>query len=57
MQHYQAAGFQGRSLSLPQLLHVGDPPQIECTMTGGYVSLPGLKGEDLIRLLRVTGPV
>ena len=34
--------FQGRSLSLRQLLHVGDPPQIECTMTGGYASLPGL---------------
>ena len=49
--------FQGRSLSLPQLLHVGDPPQIECTMTGGYASLPGLQGEDLIRLPRVTGPV
>ena len=49
--------FQGRSLSLPQLLHVGDPPQIECTMTGGYDSLPGLQGEDLIRLSRVTGPV
>ena len=49
--------FQGRSLSLPQLLHVGDPPQIECTMTGGYASLPGLQGEDLIRLSRVTGPV
>ena len=32
--------FQGRSLSLPQLLHVGDPPQIECMMTGGYASLP-----------------
>ena len=49
--------FQGRSLSLPQLLHVGDPPQIECTMTGGYASLPGVEGEDLIRLSRVTGPV
>ena len=49
--------FQGRSLSLPQLLHVGDPPQIECTMTGGYASLPGLQGEDLIRLSSVTGPV
>ena len=49
--------FQGRSLSLPQLLHVGDNPQIECTMTGGYASLPGLQGEDLIRLSRVTGPV
>ena len=49
--------FQGRSLSLPQLLHVGDPPKIECTMTGGYTSLPGLQGEDLIRLSRVTGPV
>ena len=49
--------FQGRSLSLPQLLHVGDAPQIECTMTGGYASLPGLQGEDLIRLSRVTGPV
>ena len=52
--------FQGRSLiiiSLPQLLHVGDPPQIECTMTGGYASLSGLQGEDLIRLSRVTGPV
>ena len=54
--------FQGRSLSLLQLLHVGDPPQIEnrmytCTMTGGYASLPGLQGEDLIRLSRVTGPV
>ena len=49
--------FQGRSPSLPQLLHVGDPPQIECTMTGGYASLPGLQGEDLIRLSRVTGPV
>ena len=49
--------FQGRSLSLPQLLHVGVPPQIECTMTGGYASLPGLQGEDLIRLSRVTGPV
>ena len=49
--------FQGMSLSLPQLLHVGDPPQIECTMTGGYASLPGLQGEDLIRLSRVTGPV
>ena len=49
--------FQGRSLSLPQLLHVGDPPQIECTMTGGYASLPGIEGEDLIRLSRVTGPV
>ena len=49
--------FQGRSLSLLQLLHVGDPPQIECTMTGGYASLPGLQGEDLIRLPRVTGPV
>ena len=45
--------FQGRSLSLPQLLHVGDPPQ----MTGGYASLPGVEGEDLIRLSRVTGPV
>ena len=32
--------FQGRSL--PHLLHVGDPPQIECTMTGGYALLPGL---------------
>ena len=49
--------FQGRSLSLPQLLHVGDPPQIEYTMTGCYASLPGLQGEDLIRLSRVTGPV
>ena len=49
--------FQGGSLSLPQLLHVGDPPQIECTKTGGYASLPGLQGEDLIRLSRVTGPV
>ena len=49
--------FQGRCLSLPQLLHVGDPPQIECTMTGCYASLPGLQGEDLIRLSRVTGPV
>ena len=49
--------FQGRSLSLPQLLHVGDPPQIECTLTGGYASLPGLQGEDFIRLSRVTGPV
>ena len=49
--------FQGRSLSLPQHLHVGDPPQIECTMTGGYASLPGLQREDLIRLSRVTGPV
>ena len=49
--------FQGRSLSLPQLLHVGDPPQIEYTMTGGYASLPGLQGEDLIKLSRVTGPV
>ena len=57
MQHYQAAGFQGRSLSLPQLLHVGDPPQIECTMTGGYASLTGPQGEDLIRLSRVPGPV
>ena len=43
--------------SLPQLLHVGDPAQIECTMTGGCASLPGLRGEDLIRLSRVTGPV
>ena len=41
------------ALSLLQLLHVGDPPQIEC----GYTSLPGLQGEDLIRLSRVTGPV
>ena len=49
--------FQGRSLSLPQLLHVGDPSQIECTMTGGYASLPRVEGEDLIRLSRVTGPV
>ena len=49
--------FQGRSLSLPQLLHVGDPPQIECTMTGGYASLPGLQGVDLISLSSVTGPV
>ena len=49
--------FQGRSLSLPKILHVGDPPKIECTMTGGYASLPGLQGEDLIRLSRVTGPV
>ena len=49
--------FQGRSLSLPQLLHVGDPPQIEYTMTCGYALLPGLQGEDLIRLSRVTGPV
>ena len=49
--------FQGRYLSLPQLLHVGDPPQIECTMIGGYASLPGVEGEDLIRLSRVTGPV
>ena len=49
--------FQGRCLSLPQLLHVGDPPQIECMMTGCYASLPGLQGEDLIRLSRVTGPV
>ena len=46
-----------QSLSLLQFLHVGDPPQIECTMTGGYASLPGLQGEDLIRLSRVTGPV
>ena len=49
--------FQGRSLSLPQLLHVGDPSKIECTMTGGYASLPRVEGEDLIRLSRVTGPV
>ena len=49
--------FQLRSLSLPQLLHVGDPPQIECTTTGGYASLPWVEGEDLIRLSRVTGPV
>ena len=49
--------FQGRYLSLPQLLHVGDPPQTECTMTGGYASLPGLQGEDFIRLSRVTSPV
>ena len=53
----EAQDFQGRSLSLQQLLHVGDPPQIECMMTGGYASLPGLQGEDLIRLSRVTGPV
>ena len=57
MQHFQAAGFQGRSPSLPQLLHVGDPPQIECTMTGGYASLTGPQGEDLIRLSRVPVPV
>ena len=38
----QPIDFQGRSLSLLQLLHVGDLPQIECTMTGGYASLPGL---------------
>ena len=48
--------FKG-GLCLPQLLHVGDPPQKESTMTGGYASLPGLQGEDLIRLSRVTGPV
>ena len=57
MQHYQAAGFSREVSKFALLLHVGDPPQIECTMTGGYTSLPGLQGEDLIRLSRVTGPV
>ena len=41
MQHNQTAGFgeTQRSLGSPQLLE--DPPQIECTMTGGYASLTG----------------
>ena len=41
--------FQERSLSSPQLL--GDPLQIECTTTGGYASLMGLQGKDLIHLV------
>ena len=57
MQHYKAAGFSREVSKFAQLLHVADPPQIECTMTGGYASLPGVEGEDLIRLSRVTGPV
>ena len=52
MQHYQAAGFS-REVSK----FAAAPTQIECTMTAGYASLPGVEGEDLIRLLRVTCPV
>ena len=57
MHHYQAAGFSREVSKFAQLLRIRDPPQIECTMTGDYASLPGLQGEDLIRLSRVTGPV
>ena len=41
--------FQKRSLSSPQLL--GDPLQIESTMTDDYASLTGPQGKDLIHLV------
>ena len=41
--------FQRRSLSSQQLLE--DPLQIECTTTGGYPSLTGPQGKDLIHLV------
>ena len=41
--------FQKRTLKSPELL--GDPLQIECTMTGGYALLTGPQGKDLIHLV------
>ena len=57
MQHYQAAGFSREVSKFAAAPTCRRPTQIEFTMTGGYASLPGLQGEDLIRLSRVTGPV
>ena len=49
MQHYQAAGLSKEVSRLAAAL--GDPLQIECTTTGGYASLTGPYGKDLIPLV------
>ena len=41
--------FQTRSLGLSQ--HLGDPQPIACTTTGGFTSLTGPQGKDLICLI------
>ena len=46
VQHYKAAGFSARSLGLPQ--HLGDPQPIACMTIGGFTSLAGPQGRDLI---------
>ena len=52
MQHYQAAGFS-REVSK----FAAAPTCRRPSTNRMYASLPGLQGEDLIRLSRVTGPV
>ena len=49
MQHYQAAGFWREVLMLAA--PIGDPLQIECTKTGGYASLTGPQGKNLVHLV------
>ena len=46
MQHYQAAEFS-KEVSRLAAAPIEDPPQIECTTTGGYASLTGY-GFDLL---------
>ena len=41
--------FQMRSLGLPK--HLGDPQPIICTTTGGFASLTGPQGKNMIRLI------
>ena len=50
MQHYQAAGFS-RKVSKLAAAPTCRRPTIECTTTGGYASLTGPQGEDLIHLV------
>ena len=49
MQHNQEAGFS-REVSKLAAAPVGNPPQKEYTTTGGYTSLTGPQGEDLIHI-------
>ena len=49
MQTTKQQDFQTRSLGLPQ--HLGDPRPIACKMTGGFASVTGPHGKDMIRLI------
>ena len=49
MQHYQTAGFLKRSLDSWQPIE--DPPQTECTTTGGFAMLTGPQDKEFIHFV------
>ena len=57
MQHYQAAGFSREVSKLAAAPTCRRSSTNRMFDDSGYASLPGLQGEDLIRLSRATGPV